>query len=148
MIIKQINWEQIFSIWHDELWVGRKTEIKPTNGLKLLGGFDKNIEDNISTFFGLFNNDELIGVNSGHTTIDNKYRSRGLFVKSEWRLLGASQLLLQAVEDQAKKESKNLLWSMPRKSSLAAYKKFGFILVSDVVDSMEFGPNYYVIKHI
>ena len=144
--IKQITWEQILPIWRDHLWEGRKTEIKPTSGLKFLGGFDKSIEDNVPTFFGAFIGGECVGVNSGHATNEEEYRSRGMYVMPDHRHKGISQCLLKTVEIQAKIEKKITLWSMPRESSLPAYKKFGFDVVSDFFDDMEFGPNCFVVK--
>ena len=42
-----------------------------------------------------------------------------------------------------------MIWSIPRKSALPAYAKFGFETVGDYFDEgMEFGPNIYVIKRI
>ncbi len=148
IILQQINWEQIFPVWRDKLWKGRKTEIKPTNGLKFLGGFDKKIECNNPTFFGAFVNDELVGVNSGFGTSEYSYRSRGLYVEPEHRKQGIAQFLLLAVEDQAFLEGYKSIWSMPRLTALRAYEKFGFSMVSDFFDDMEFGPNCFVVKNI
>jgi GNAT superfamily N-acetyltransferase len=146
--IEQISWEEIYSIWNDHLWPERKTEIKPTNGIKLMGGFDKSIEDNIPTFFGLFLNDQLAGVNSGYATSSIEYRSRGLYIFPEFRGMKLSMLLLKAVENQAIKESKSILWSMPRESAVHVYLKFGFQIVSDFFGDMEFGPNCFVVKYL
>jgi GNAT superfamily N-acetyltransferase len=145
-MIKQISFEEILPIWIYHLWDGRETEIKPTNGLKFLGGYDKSIENNTPTFFGAFINDECVGVNSGHATNDYEYRSRGIYVMPEYRRQGISQELFKATEDQCKKENKKILWSMPRILSLQAYEKFGFSIVSDFFDDMEFGPNCFVVK--
>jgi GNAT superfamily N-acetyltransferase len=144
--IKQITWEQILPIWRDHLWRGRKTEIRPTSGLKFLGGFDKSIEDNIPTFFGAFIEGECVGVNSGHITNEQEYRSRGIYVIPNHRGKGISQDLLEAVERQVRAEKRITLWSMPRKLALPAYEKFGFSVVSDFFDEMEFGPNCFVVK--
>lgn len=147
MNIKQISFDLIFPIWGKHLWMGRKTDIKPTNGLKFLGGFDKEIENNKPTFFGAFDGKKLAGVNSGHSTNEYEYRSRGIYVFPEYRRKGISQILFKAAEIQAISESKDTLWSMPRMSSLKAYEKFGFFLVSEEFDTnVEFGPNCFVVK--
>jgi len=146
MRVVTISFEEMLPIWTNNLWIGRKTQIKPTNGLKFLGGYDKSIENNTPTFFGAFINDECVAVNSGHATNDYEYRSRGVYVMPEYRRQGISQELFKATEDQCLKENKKILWSMPRVSSLQAYEKFGFNVVSDFFDDMEFGPNCFVVK--
>ena len=146
MIAKYTTFDEILPIWRDHLWKGRKTDIKPTNGLKFLGGFDKEIEKNTPTFVGAYINNKLVGVNSGHATNDSEYRSRGIYVLPEYRGQGVAQELLQSIEDQAVVEKKVTLWSMPRASALKTYEKFGFEVVSDYFDDMEFGPNCYVVK--
>lgn len=147
MYIKMISWNVIKNVWENKLWIGRKTPIKPTNGLLLYGGYDKSVENNKASFFGLFKAKKLVGVNSGHS-VNNKYRSRGLYVEPEYRHMGGAQLLLKATEDQAKLERKDILWSIPRESSLQTYIKFGFKVVGSRIEDLEFGPNYYVVKKI
>jgi len=100
MIINKITFDDILPIWKDKLWPGRESEIKPTNGIKFMGGFDKEIENNTPTFFGAFINDELVGVNSGFGTGIYSYRSRGLYVEPEHRKQKIAQSLLLAVKDQ------------------------------------------------
>lgn len=149
MKLKQITFSEIKYIWLNYLWLDRKSPIKPTNGLLLGGGWIKDIESNTPTFWGIFDNDKLIGVNSGHKAENNMYRSRGIYVFPEYRGQGIAQKLLKATEEQAKKENCSKIWSMPRESSLKTYLKFGFKLYSDnQAVGMEFGPNYYVIKDI
>ena len=145
-MIKKITFDEIFPIWRDYLWPGRKSEIRPTNGLTLLGKFDKEVEKNSPIFFGAFMDGKCVGVNSGHKTNDDEYRSRGLYIFPDHRKKGIAQLLLKAVEDECIKEGGRLLWSMPRESALPAYKKFGFVTTSDFFNDMEFGPNCFVVK--
>jgi GNAT superfamily N-acetyltransferase len=145
-MIQRIDWNTILPVWRDRLWSGRKTDIKPTNGLKFLGGFDKNIEKNDPIFVGAYVNGKLVGVNSGHATNQSEYRSRGIYVFPEYRGRGIAQELLKAIEKQAIAERKGTLWSMPRASALKTYEKFGFEVVSDFFDDMEFGPNCFVVK--
>ena len=148
-MIKKITFEEIFPIWRDHLWLGRISKIKPTNGIKYLGGWDKEIEVNSPTFFGAFIGDECVGVNSGFKTDENYYRSRGIYVFPKHRRKGLAQILLGAVQGQAWAESCEYLWSMPRKSALPTYEKFGFVKSSDFFDeNVEFGPNCFVVKSL
>lgn len=147
MIIKNITFDEILPVWRDHLWKGRISDIKPTNGCKFLGGYDKDIEKNTPTFFGVFQDDKLVGVNSGHITNEFEYRSRGIYVFPEYRRQGISQLLFEATERQSKIENRHTFWSMPRMSVLDAYIKFGFSVVSkEFNDKVEFGPNCFVVK--
>ena len=147
--IEKIDFEIILPIWKDFLWPNRKTEIKPLSSMKYLGGYDMSIYDYIPTFFAVFDNDKIIGVNSGFRTDINFYRSRGIFVFDNYRKLGISQKLFEVTESQAKEEGCSFLWSIPRKQAIASYLKFGFEKTSDWFDeNMEFGPNCYVCKKI
>ncbi len=92
---------------------------------------------------------ELVGVNSGHRTTDAQYRSRGIWVDPSYRKHGVAQILFTMTEHQAILEECNMIWSIPRKSALPAYTKFGFKTVGDYFDEgMEFGPNIYVSKDL
>jgi GNAT superfamily N-acetyltransferase len=147
--IKLIEWKQILEIWCNKLWVGRESKIKPTNGLKFMGGYDKEIEKNTPTFFGAYEDNKLVGVNSGFETGNLYYRSRGLYVDPYYRRQGIATSLLRSVEDQAIFQGCKILWSIPRKTALSAYTKAGFIRVSPFFDeAMEFGPNCYAVKNI
>jgi len=147
-MIKKIEWEAIHQVWKEYLWKGRVSEIKPTNGLKFLGGYDKRIEEYTPTFFGAFVGNKCVGVNSGHATNENEYRSRGIYIIPKYRNQGFSQQLFKCIEIQSVTEGRDILWSMPRESALPAYEKFGFEKVSAMFGSMEFGPNCFVFKRI
>lgn len=148
MMIKTISFSEILPIWHDHLWPGRETEIKPTNGLRYLGGYDKSIEVYEPIFFGAYYNDELVGVNSGHRTSSYTYRSRGIYVFPKYRGRGISQDLFRDTQYQAISEKCHIMWSMPRMSAIRSYLKFGFKQVSEPFGDMEFGPNCYVVKRL
>ena len=152
MIIKKIKCVSILDIWTNKLWPGRESKIEPTNGLLLGGGWTKDIMLNPPTFFGAFDGDILVGVNSGHKAelIDGRqyYRSRGIYVNPKYRGQGIAQELLKATEEQGKLEGCTHIWSMPRESSLKTYLNFGFEVHGDKIVDMEFGPNFYVSKII
>ena len=76
-------------------------------------------------------------------------RARGIWVDPEFRRYGVAQILFDMTEKQAKKENCDAVWSMPRKSALPAYEKFGFVKQGDFFDEgVEFGPNCWVLKRI
>jgi GNAT superfamily N-acetyltransferase len=149
-----ISFETICHIWQKHLWQNRVSPIEthsamtwPYDGNPL--EFDMDIFDYTPSFFGVFHNGRVIGVNSGHRTKDNIYRSRGIWVHPDHRKKGVSKMLFDATEKQARNEGCNMIWSIPRKSALPAYTKFGFETVGDFFDEgMEFGPNIYVTKEL
>ena len=75
MQVKQIRFKDIKEIWTTRLWANRQTPIKEMSSMQYLGGFDMdNYHKYTPTFFGVFDGQELIGVNSGHRTKDILYR--------------------------------------------------------------------------
>jgi GNAT superfamily N-acetyltransferase len=110
-----------------------------------LGGYDLVNMQSESTFFAYMIDNEIAGVNSGHLTMDNSYRSRGLFVFDTYRRKGIGTLLLKATIDQAKLEGAALCWSYPRKSSWKSYLNAGFELASDWGTSETSDANAYCV---
>ena len=154
MNAKEISFENICHIWQTQLWPDRVSPIEthsamtwPFDGNQL--EYDMDIFEYKPSFFGIFENKNIIGVNSGHRTRDNLYRSRGIWVDPKFRKSGVSQLLFDMTQAKAKQEGCHMIWSIPRKSALPAYTKFGFETVGDFFDEgMEFGPNIYVVKEL
>jgi GNAT superfamily N-acetyltransferase len=101
-----------------------------------------------ATFFAVYDNEKLIGVNSGHKTKDNLYRSRGLWVDPKYRKQGIAQLLFGCTETQARLEGCDAVWSIPRKIALPAYQRFGFETVGDFFGTETSEANIYVIKQL
>ena len=149
-----ISFETISHVWQKHLWQNRVSPIEthsamtwPFDGNPI--EYDMDIFNYEPTFFAVFQSQEIIGVNSGHRTKDNIYRSRGIWVRPEYRKKGISKMLFDETEKQAIKEGCNMIWSIPRKSALPAYTKFGFETVGNFFDEgMEFGPNIYVTKEL
>ena len=149
-----ISFETISHVWQKYLWQNRVSPIEthsamtwPFDGNPI--EYDMDIFNYEPTFFAVFQRQEIIGVNSGHRTKDNIYRSRGIWVRPEYRKKGISKMLFDETEKQAIKEGCNMIWSIPRKSALPAYTKFGFETVGNFFDEgMEFGPNIYVTKDL
>lgn len=100
------------------------------------------------TYFGYSIDGNIIGVNSGHKTSDNDYRSRGLLVLPEFRNKGVAVKLLEATINQAKEEGCNIVWTIPRDTSLNAYYKAGFERVSDFFETETSAKNCYAIYKI
>jgi GNAT superfamily N-acetyltransferase len=141
-MIKVISYDLIYHIWEAYLWYNRTSAITPTSAMDYLGGYHMDNMNSQPTFFGYFDNNNLMGVNSGHRCRDNSYRSRGLYVHVSHRKQGIATKLLQATIEQGVKENCNYVWSYPRDTSWNAYANAGFVLTSDWENS-ELGKNAY-----
>lgn len=145
MKIKITTFEIILPIWKEKLWPNRKDPIKPTNNIAYLGGRDKRISQQTAVFFAAYENNNIVGVNSGFSTLDGGFRSRGIWVDPAYRKQGTGHSLLKAVIDYATINDYKYVWSMPRQSALPAYQSAGFKQTSDFFDEgVEFGPNCFV----
>jgi GNAT superfamily N-acetyltransferase len=101
------------------------------------------------TFFGVYDNEKLIGVNSGHRSKKNEYRSRGLWVDPDYRGRKIGKILLQATINKAVEEGCDLIWSLPRESSMPVYNSVGFDKKSDwITKGVLYGPNCIAIKNL
>jgi GNAT superfamily N-acetyltransferase len=134
-MIKKITFEDILKIWKDHLWKDRKSNIEPQSAMLFLNGHDLKNFNYESSYFAFYNNDTIVGVNSGHLCCDGSYRSRGLFVLPYYRKQGIGTQLLTETIKQGKKENAVFVWSYPRLSSWGTYHKAGFKLCTDWQES-------------
>jgi len=153
--VKEINHLEILEGWK-QLWPDRK-DIPSVSTWTLMeecflyddvdvvkDAIDHDI--NIKTteyvnYYGVYDNEKLIGVNSGHKTSQISWRSRGLWVHPNYRGRKISKMLLNAVVDSAHTQ---YVWSVPKTKSMAAYESVGFIKRSDEIVTDQ-DNNYIVI---
>jgi GNAT superfamily N-acetyltransferase len=83
------------------------------------------------TFWGAFDDDIIVGVNSGHMTLYNLYRSRGLYVKEKYRGKGIGQKLLLKTISQGYFENAIGVWSYPNRKAWMTYHNVGFLLTGE-----------------
>ena len=131
----QIDFDEICKGWNS-LWPGRNC---PTHSTwhwvmdecitenhwlseKMIKSSHK-IKDYPVIYFGVYDGDKLIGVNSGHQTSDETYRSRGLWVDPKYRGRKILTLLLQHT---IKAAEGKWVWSCSQNTSLKAYESVGF----------------------
>jgi len=143
--IKKITWEQIRDIWEKHL---PNMSIEPTSAMTCPRGLEyKSVGDDLHieqvdeydlqnqnftpTFWGAFDDDIIVGVNSGHMTLHNLYRSRGLYVKEKYRGKGIGQKLLLKTISQGYFENAIGVWSYPNRKSWMTYHNAGFILTGE-----------------
>ena len=149
MKTERLNFKTVESIWSTKLWPNRTSAIETHSAMTWpFEGNPESIDMNIfnypATFWGVYLDDKLVGVNSGHKTTDEQYRSRGIWVDPEYRKRGVAQMLFLLTAHQAKIEGCELLWSIPRKTALPAYTKFGFETVGDYIITETSDANIYV----
>jgi GNAT superfamily N-acetyltransferase len=149
MRIERLNFNAIKNIWGKDLWPNRSSAIETHSAMTWpFEGDPEPIDMNIfnypATFWGAYLDNKLVGVNSGHKTTDELYRSRGIWVDPEYRKRGVSQMLFLLTAHQAKIEGCEILWSIPRKIALPAYTKFGFETVGDYIVTETSEANIYV----
>lgn len=152
-IIEHIHWNQIQPVWRYKLWPDRQSPIESHSAMTW--PFDNNqpthdmrVFDYKPFFIGAFWQGQLIGVNSGHRSGNEHFRSRGLWVDPDHRKHGLAQMLFAETERAAIAEGCTMTWSMPRKTALGAYQRFGFETVGDFFGTETAEANIYVIKQI
>lgn len=149
MKIIRLSFEQITNVWQNHLWPDRESPIESHSAMTwpFEGNpqeYDMNVFNYPATFWGVYIDNKLVGVNSGHKTTDTQYRSRGIWVHPEYRKQGVAQNLFNMTKHQAVLEKADMIWSLPRKTALPAYTKFGFQTVGDFIKTETSDANIYV----
>lgn len=149
MIIREIDYDLIYNLWQTRLWPERVSEIKPISCIQFDGSIDLGIKKLAPPIFlGAYIDHKLVGVNSGHPSTDDHFRSRGLYVLPSFRKQGVGQLLLEEVGRRAQELNYKYLWSLPRLSASSIYQNAGFSLDTNKTQDLEFGPNIFAIKQL
>lgn len=149
----KISFDDILPIWQDELWPHRESAIETHSAMTWPFSWpdteiDMSIFEYEPVFWGVFMDNMLVGVNSGHRSSEVEYRSRGIWVDPSYRKTGVAQMLFEMTQHQARIEQCEMIWSIPRKTALKAYTKFGFQTVGDYFGTETADANIYVIKRI
>lgn len=153
LCVKEIEFDIIQPVWRERLWPGRVSVIETHSAMTWPfegdpAEYDMGIFEYPATFWAVYDADQIVGVNSGHRTSDTQYRSRGIWVDPDYRGQGIAGMLFQALEDQAVAENCLMIWSIPRKSALSAYTKFGFAPVGEYIQTETSESNIYARKYI
>ena len=153
MKLIRLSFDQILDIWQKKLWPNRTSAIETHSAMTwpyegAPEEYDMNVFKYPATFWGLFIDEKLVGVNSGHKTSDTQYRSRGIWVDPDYRKQGIAQNLFNMTKHQAILEKCEMIWSIPRKTALPAYTKFGFETVGDYIVTETSEANIYVRRSL
>tara|TARA_R110002072_G_scaffold301209_1_gene480511 strand:- start:146 stop:688 length:543 start_codon:yes stop_codon:yes gene_type:complete len=137
IIIKKITFNEICEVWKKYL---PNMSLEPNSAMNCMkqlildenhqyiqtDTYDLENQKFTPTFWGAFDNEKLIGVNSGHMTLDRMYRSRGLYVNKDYRGRGIGQKLLMKTTSQGYHENAIAIWSYPKHDSWSTYGYVGF----------------------
>jgi GNAT superfamily N-acetyltransferase len=147
-MIKQIDYAEIHSVWSTYLWPNR-LDIKHMSSMQYLSGHNIKIYDMYKPyFFAYFIDNNIVGVNSGHKSSDNEFRSRGLYVFEKYRNKGIGKKLLEYAIFLGKSEDCNTCWSIPKKIALSTYLSAGFKQTTDFFKTETSDENCYVVVNI
>jgi len=138
IIIKKITFDEICEVWKKYL---PNMSLEPNSAMNCMrqlildendqyvqtDTYDLENQKFTPTFWGAFDNDKLIGVNSGHMTLNRIYRSRGLYVSEYYRVRGIGQKLLLKTISQGYHENAIAVWSYPKLDAWSTYSNVGFL---------------------
>ena len=147
--IRAITFEQCSKIWAEKLWPGRK-HIEPASAMVYAPEnpemqYDMRNMELPQVFLGLFIDDTIVGVNSGHFCGDKSFRSRGLWVDENFRHRGFGIQLLASTIAYARALQSPFIWSYPRFTSRKTYELVGFKITSNWRKSDTSDSNAYCI---
>ena len=91
---------------------------------------------------------QIAGVLSCFATEAQEFRMRGLYVFPQFRKQGLATALVEKCRDFAIKKGGKTLWTLPRESKKAFYKKRGFTRFFGKTDEYEFGPHLFAIMDL
>ena len=152
MRITEITWHDILPVWQFQLWPKRQSLIESHSAMtwpwSSESDIDMSIFDQPATYWGAYHNRILVGVNSGHGVSDTEYRSRGLWVDPDWRCQGIGSELLNHGCEYAQTQGYNMIWSLPRVSSIKTYTNAGFQEVGERFKTETSDLNVYVRRYL
>jgi hypothetical protein len=148
MIIKQVDFEEIKTVWAEKLWPGRESPIEPTSSMTFMGGYNTNFVHQPARFLAGYVDNKIVAVNSVHLAETYMARSRGLWVDNLYRGHGLGVMILRATSNVARELNAQAIWSFPRESSFKTYQTVGYMQMSEWLNDGEFGPNCYAIKRL
>lgn len=140
--IKEIPFQETFAIRHPVLRAG-----KPIESCHF-----KDDELNSTKHFGIFENDNLIGVASlfeqknPFFDDENQMQLRGMAVLETHQKQGLGEKLLHHCEYYSKTKNKSLLWFNARINAVPFYKKSGYEIIGNPFEIEDVGTHFVMFK--
>tara|TARA_B100000749_G_scaffold280887_2_gene279958 strand:+ start:17498 stop:18034 length:537 start_codon:yes stop_codon:yes gene_type:complete len=145
--ISSTNFDEVYPIWANHLWKGRKSGIEPTNPIRFGGGYDKKLLLADPFFFKAVDDrsQRIVGVISGFATHDNGFRLRGVYVDPYYRGLGIANKLTARIIKLGEVMGRDFVWTLARQETMGFYQRLGFEQTSNWINhEVEFGPNCFM----
>lgn len=105
-----------------------------------------------TTHFGLFENENIIGVVSVFKTNSllfsekTQFQIRGMAVLENFQSKGYGEQLLKAAEKFCWQEKANLIWFNAREKAVSFYKKSGYTVLGDSFNIPDVGIHFVMFK--
>ena len=141
-IIKKITAFETYTVRQEVLRKGKPIETCCFNG----------DNDSTTTHFGLFEDENIIGVvsvyktNSLLFTDEIQYQIRGMAVLENFQNKGYGEQLLKAAEKFCWKEKANLIWFNAREKAVSFYSKLKYKIVGNSFDIPDVGIHFVMFK--
>ena len=153
MNIITISFDTCAEIWKEFLWPGRGSAIETHSAWTWpFEGDPESVDMSIFNLPAIYHacevDGKIAGVNSAHGTSPWQVRSRGLWVDPAYRGQGFAQALFDAQRDWARAQGAEMIWSIPRMSSLPSYVRAGFQPVGDPFGTETSELNVYASQRL
>ncbi len=156
-MVRELSFAEIKEIWAKDLWNEKykievfkdgqfqPQEIKPMSCMVFnnLQRLDENIFKLYTPLFLGYYNDGIKAVNSGHKTSVLHYRTRGAWCDMDCRRKGYSHEIMEVLEEDAKKQHAEMMWTFSKTSSIPFYESCGFEKTGQGNDT-----NWYMYKYV
>lgn len=109
-------------------------------------------DDGTTTHFGLFQEENLIGVASAYKvnnpifTEENQHQIRGMAILEEFQGKGFGEQLLEAAEKYSCNEKSELIWFNAREKAVPFYEKSGYKIIGNSFEITDVGTHFVMYK--
>ena len=141
-VVKKITALETYIVRQEVLRKGKPIETCHFNG----------DDATITTHFGLFENENIIGVVSVFKTNSllfsekTQFQIRGMAVLENFQSKGYGEQLLKAAENFCWQEKANLIWFNAREKAVSFYKKSGYTVLGDSFNIPDVGIHFVMFK--
>ncbi len=141
-VVKKITALETYIVRQEVLRKGKPIETCHFNG----------DDDTTTTHFGLFENENIIGVVSVFKTNSllfsdkTQFQIRGMAVLENFQSKGYGEQLLKAAENFCWQEKANLIWFNAREKAVSFYKKSGYTVLGDSFNIPDVGIHFVMFK--
>lgn len=141
-VVKKITALETYIVRQEVLRKGKPIETCHFNG----------DDDTTTTHFGLFENENIIGVVSVFKTNSllfsekTQFQIRGMAVLENFQSKGYGEQLLKAAENFCWQEKASLIWFNAREKAVSFYKKLGYTVLGDSFNIPDVGIHFVMFK--